>query len=161
MIKLNDFLNITEYEIGHLEVVNQQDVYGKAAISLEVYGLNSSRLLCAYDIVSQEVLEIMAEDHFAGRTYLWQVEDVKSNDLNRFRNIKIGNIVELEAEEDILEKSEAIFNGVPYDTRIIIPVDITDADFLMFAKAAHKLDITINEFMEKAIRDMVEKYAVH
>ena len=160
MIKLNDFLNITEYESGHLEVVNQQDVYGKAAISLEVYGLNSSRLLCVYDIVSQEVLEIMAEDHFAGRTYLWQVEDVKSNDLNRFRNVKIGNIVELETEEDILEKSEAIFNGVPYDTRIIIPLDIRDEDFLMYAKAAHKLDITINEFMEKAIREMVEKLKV-
>jgi len=157
MIKLNDFLNITEYESGHLEVVNQQDVYGKTAISLEVYGLNSSRLLCVYDIVSQEVLEIMAEDHFAGRTYLWQVEDVKSHELNRFRNVKLGNIVELETEEDILEKSEAIFNGVPYDNRIVIPLNITDAEFVTYAKAAHQLDITLNQFFEKAISSMIDK----
>lgn len=154
MIKLNDFLNITEYDSGHLEVVNQQDVYGKAAISLEVYGLSSSRLLCVYDIVSQEVLEIMAEDRFAGHTYLWQIEDIKG------LGDKRDHLIELETEEDILEKAEAIFNGVPYDTRIVIPLDIKDEDFLMYAKAAHKLDITINDFMEKAIREMVDKLKV-
>lgn len=151
MIKLNDFLNITNYECGHLEVVGQQDVYGKTAISLEVYGVGSNKLICAYDIVSQEVLEIIAEDHKAGKSYVWQTSDIRG--LGNYRD----QLIELETEEDILEKAEAIFNGVPYDSRIVIPVDITDKDFLLYAKAAHKLDITINEFMERAIREMIEK----
>jgi hypothetical protein len=152
MIKLNDFLNITEYETGHLEVVNQQDVYGKTAISLEVYGVGFNKLICVYDIVSQEVLEIIAEDDAARKSYVWQTSDIKG--LGNYRDY----LIELEAEEDVLEKAEAIFNGVPYDSRIVIPLDIKDEDFLMYAKAAHKLDITINEFMEKAIQEMVEKY---
>ena len=154
MIKLNDFLNITEYELGHLEVVNQQNVYGKSAISFEVYGRGFNKLICVYDVLSQEVLEIIAEDQHLHKKYVWQIEDIKG------LGDKRDHLIELETEEDILEKSEAIFNGVPYDTRIIIPLDIKDEDFLMYAKAAHKLDITINEFMEKAIREMVEKLKV-
>jgi hypothetical protein len=152
MIKLNDFLNITQYETGHLEVVNQQDVYGKTAISLEVYAVEFNKLICVYDIVSQEVLEIIAEDHALGKSYVWQTSDIKG--LGNYRDY----LIELETEEDILEKAEAIFFHKPYDSRIVIPLDIKDEDFLMYAKAAHKLDITINEFMEKAIREMVEKY---
>ena len=152
MIKLNDFLNITQYETGHLEVVNQQDVYGKTAISLEVYGFEFNKLICVYDIVSQEVLEIIAEDQAVGKSYVWQTSDIKG--LGNYRD----HLIELETEEDILEKAEAIFFHKPYDSRIVIPLDIKDEDFLLYAKAAHKLDITINEFMEQAIREMVEKY---
>ena len=151
MIKLNDFLNITSYECGHLEVVGQQDVYGKTAISLEVYGVGFNKLICAYDIVSQEVLEIIAEDRKAGKSYVWQTSDIRG--LGNYRD----RLIELETEEDILEKAEAIFNGKEYDSRISIPVDITDKDFLLYAKAAHQLDITLNQFFEKAIREMIEK----
>jgi hypothetical protein len=152
MIKLNDFLNITEYETGHLEVVHQEDVYGKTAISLEVYGFEFNKLICVYDIVSQEVLEIIAKDDAAGKSYVWQTSDIKG--LGNYRDY----LIELEAEEDILEKAEAIFFNKPYDSRIVVPIDIKDEDFLLYAKAAHKLDITINEFFEKAIQEMVEKY---
>ena len=41
------------------------------------------------------------------------------------------------------------------DTRETIEIDITDEEFLQVARAAHALDITINAFFERAIKEAV------
>ena len=41
------------------------------------------------------------------------------------------------------------------DNREMIELDITDEEFLHIAKAAHLLDITFNEFIEKAVREVI------
>ena len=42
------------------------------------------------------------------------------------------------------------------DNREMIELDITDEEFLHIAKAAHMLDITFNEFIEQAVREVIE-----
>ena len=44
------------------------------------------------------------------------------------------------------------------DTRETISLDITDEEFLVMAKAAHELDITFNEFVEKALTEALKKF---
>lgn len=61
--------------------------------------------------------------------------------------------IELEVFEDFFEKAKAILAGESYDERIIIPVDITDEEFLLIARAAHKLDITVNQFIVNALTE--------
>ncbi len=67
--------------------------------------------------------------------------------------------IEIEVEEDILTKTQAICNGLIFDTRIITPVDLTDQEFLMISKMAHERDITLNQMVEHIISEviMVEK----
>ena len=83
------------------------------------------------DAYKKEAIEIMGHDHGAG-------------------------FCEVELSKDILEKMTAVSEGRDYDPRIIIPVDMTNEEFLVIAKAAHSLDITINEFVHHALVEALE-----
>lgn len=64
--------------------------------------------------------------------------------------------VDLECVDDFIEKATAIVNGKEYDDRVSVPLDLSDEEFIEIAMAAHKLDITINQYVEKAIQNMIE-----
>lgn len=64
---------------------------------------------------------------------------------------------ELEVEEDILTKLEAICNGLTFDDRIMVPVDLDDATFASIARMAHERDITLNQMMEIIIQEEINR----
>lgn len=67
------------------------------------------------------------------------------------------NWLDLETEEDFLEKATAIFNGDDtFDTRIQIPLDLDDDVLLKLALEAHKRDITLNQMVEITLRKVIE-----
>lgn len=66
--------------------------------------------------------------------------------------------VDLETEEDFLEKATAIFNGQPFDERIIVPIDLDDETLLQLSRAAHERDITLNKMIELALQDTIDNY---
>lgn len=43
------------------------------------------------------------------------------------------------------------------DGTVNIPLDLTDNEFLKIARAAHELDITINEFMVRAVEEEINR----
>lgn len=63
---------------------------------------------------------------------------------------------EIEVEEDILTKTQAISNGLVFDTRIITPVDLSDEEFLTVSKMAHERDITVNKMFEFIISEVIK-----
>lgn len=63
--------------------------------------------------------------------------------------------VDLEVFEDWVEKATAIRDGVDYDKRIVIPLDLGDAEFTMLAKLAHEADMTLNQYVEKIIEQEI------
>jgi hypothetical protein len=65
--------------------------------------------------------------------------------------------VDLDVDEDVLEKLEAILNGDEFDTRIMMNIDMPDDLFNLAARAAHMLDITFNEFVERALKASIEE----
>jgi len=65
--------------------------------------------------------------------------------------------IDLEVEEDYLEKATAIFNGEEFDERILLPIDINDELFTQLAKEAHRRDITFNALCMEAISDFIKK----
>lgn len=102
------------------------------------------------------VYEIECLDEKANVTYKWINPDYKefSDKEAKRRDVfpdNIENLYYVEVEDDIIEKMEAIVNDREYDTRIIVPLDFTDEEFIRIAKGAHKRDITINKFIEAAL----------
>ena len=65
---------------------------------------------------------------------------------------------DLETDEDFMEKAQAIVAVQDYDTRISVPVDFTDEEILKYAMLAHKKDITLNQFIEQALREFLEHH---
>jgi len=66
--------------------------------------------------------------------------------------------IDLEVEEDFLEKAEAIFNGNSFDARIQVPVDLDNDTLLKLFAEAHKRDITLNQLVEEILRNMIAKH---
>jgi len=64
---------------------------------------------------------------------------------------------DLETEEDFLEKAKAILDGEEFDTRIEVPIELSDADFMALAKMAHERDITFNEMVVEILKLAIER----
>lgn len=65
--------------------------------------------------------------------------------------------IDLETEEDFFEKCKAMFNGIEFDTRIEVPLDLDDDLILKLAMQAHKRDITLNSMVEIILKEVIDK----
>jgi Arc/MetJ family transcription regulator len=66
--------------------------------------------------------------------------------------------VDLECDDDFMQKALAIAAGEDYDTRVSMPIDFTDEQLLKYMKLAHERDMTFNQFVEEALREAIEDY---
>lgn len=85
----------------------------------------------------------------ATKTELIKVLQEAKDQINHFHD-KFGTTgsgeVALKHIDDVLKTEE----------RVTIEVEITDEEFLYLAKAAHKKDVTINEFIEMALKSFID-----
>ena len=63
--------------------------------------------------------------------------------------------IDLEVEEDFLDKAAKMFDGVSFDTRIVVPLDLDNDTMLTLAMEAHKRDITLNEMVELVLVEAI------
>jgi len=66
--------------------------------------------------------------------------------------------IDLEVEEDFLEKAKAIFNGETYDKRVQVPIELEDDVMLQLCMEAHKHDITLNKMVEKVLLEVIKTH---
>ena len=99
-------------------------------------------------------------------TYQWINPEFKSGYLAECKRRKIDphhawdnvRYTELETSEDYLDKAHAVFNNLPYDERIVVPLDLEDDVILMLALEAHKRDITINKMVEIVLQRAIDEH---
>jgi hypothetical protein len=65
--------------------------------------------------------------------------------------------VDLETEEHWFEKAKAILNGVKFDERIQVPVDLDNDTLLKLSMEAHKRDITLNDMIALILNRLIEE----
>lgn len=168
MITIKDFLEVIDYKITEGSEY-LWDCYGSNAWYLERQLPTSTMgntVSCVFDNIEQFVYEITAWDNLNNRVYRWihpdYIKKYKKSCKKKQVNFKIAyddvEYIDLDVEQDILEKAKAIANNEEYDTRVIVPLEISDTELVLIARAAHELDITINEFFERAMIDLIEKY---
>lgn len=100
------------------------------------------------------------------RVHLVEICDYRNNRAYRIKDESLESddqawdtffFVDLESDEDFLEKAKAIIGEEDYDTRVSIPIEMPDDELLRYMMAAHKMDITFNKFIELALRELIEK----
>ena len=64
--------------------------------------------------------------------------------------------IDLEVDDDFIQKFLAIKSGQDYDTRVQLPVDFSDEDLLRYMKLAHERDITFNELVTQALTEAIQ-----
>jgi hypothetical protein len=162
MNTLTNFLKAIDYKITDSSEYNWH-CYGSDIRSIDSYNLGITECTALFTKSEGEIRELTMHDYENDRSYRWT--DPKFEQARKDEALSIGaddslaydgvNFIELEMVEDMFEKMEAVTKGEKYDTRITIPVDLTEQEFLEVARAAHALDITINAFFEMAIKEAV------
>jgi len=114
---------------------------------------------------SPTVYELQAHDYANGRAYRWQAEEHReayeaecrangSDPKNAWDDL---NYVDLETLDDYFQKVEGIKSGMPYDTRVSVPIDLPDSDLFQLMKLAHEEDITLNQMVERLLMRAIEQ----
>jgi len=119
-----------------------------------------------FDTKDQTVYEVQAHDYVNNRAYRMINEDflkkMKKEAKRRHVSKKEAwddvDYVDLEVDDDFIQKSLAIKAGGDYDTRVSIPIDMPDYELLQYMKMAHERDMTFNEFVEEALRYAIDKH---
>jgi hypothetical protein len=65
------------------------------------------------------------------------------------------NYVDLEADDDWIQKALAIIAGEDYDTRVDVPLRMDDDALFELMKRAHEQDITLNQLVEDILRNVI------
>jgi hypothetical protein len=69
------------------------------------------------------------------------------------------NYVDLEVDDDFIQKGLAIRDGNAYDTRVEVELDLDDDLLFGLMKLAHQKDITLNQLIEQILREAIAKHA--
>jgi hypothetical protein len=160
MIALKDFLEVIDYSITEGWAYGWK-CFGPNAYALDHHDAEYSKnaFTIIFDKQDKTVYSVEAHDYENNRSYRMMnplFKDSYDNECEErgLKDMAWDNVpyTDLETDEDWLEKATAIFDGKEYDTRVSIPLDIPDADLFKYMVMAHERDMTLNQFIEEALR---------
>ena len=165
-IMIKQFMETVNYRITVGSDYGWQ-CYGHNAYMLDSWNgeQDGHSLTIIFDTKTQEVYEVQAHDYVNQRAYRWINPDyVKKNnkearkrDVDRKEAWDNVDYVDLETVDDFFEKAQAIVQGQPYDTRVQVPIDLSDHDMFQLMKMAHEHDITLNQMVEVLLKKVIEQ----
>jgi len=165
MITLKEWMELVDYRITEGSDYCW-DCYGHDAHCLDSWNgdQNGHSFTVIFDTKTQVVYEVQAHDYLHNRAYRLINPEFKSNHDKEavHRDININeawdntNYVDLDVDDDFIQKGLAIRDGEDYDTRVKVPVDFTDEELLTYMKMAHERDMTFNQFVESALKAAIE-----
>jgi hypothetical protein len=120
---------------------------------------------CVFDTLTQGIYEVHVEFvNLEKRPYRWlnpNTKDVMYAEA-AYREIDADQAwddikwIDLETEEDFLEKASAIFKGETFDDRVSVPLNLNDEELFAMMKLAHEKDITLNQLMVEILQAAID-----
>jgi hypothetical protein len=167
VITLKDFMQTVDYKITEGSDFCW-DCYGSNAYTLSYW--NQDHAGHGFSIIfntrTHSVYEVQAHDYKHNRAYrlispayqLSYAAEARVRDIPYSEAWDDVNYVDLETDEDFLDKARLIISGEDYDTRIDVPLRMDDDALFELMKKAHERDITLNQLIEEVLRNVI---AVH
>ena len=171
MITMKEWMELVDYKI------TEGDNYGWSCFGTYAYTLdywngdhNGYSMVLTFDTKTQVVYMVEAHDFKNQRAYRMIDPAFKETHDAEYKTRGIEDqaweddngdpvkYTDLDVDADFLEKARAIVAGEDYDTRVQISVDFTNEELLQYAIMAHEQDITLNELIEGALRDMIDRH---
>lgn len=119
-----------------------------------------------FDTVTQEVYEATVCDYTKENCYRIMNPDytdaylceADSRNVNPNQAYDEVEYIDIDVEEDFIEKATAILNGQPYDERVTVAFNLPNDVLFILMKDAHEQDMTFNDYMtdvlERAVADV-------
>jgi len=168
MITMKEWMELVDYKITEGGAYGWS-CYGPNAYTLDswngVHGSGGYSFSIVFSTKSQKVYEVSVCDYTNDRAYrMINPKNVDKHNKEAEHKSVLANqawddvdYVDLDVVDDFIQKCLAISAGEDYDTRVQVPVDFSDEELLQYMKLAHERDMTFNEFVEDALRNMLEE----
>ena len=169
MITLKEWMELVDYKITEGSDYGW-GCYGPNSFTLDswngVHGKGGYSFSITFSTKTQKVYEVSMCDYTNDRAYRMinpkNIEKHRKEALARNVNLNEAwdcvDYVELDVDDDFIQKALAIRAGEDYDTRVQVPVDFSDEELLQYMKLAHERDMTFNELVEEALRHAIDEY---
>lgn len=169
MITMKEWMELVDYKITEGSDYGWQ-CYGPNAYTLDswngIHGAGGHSFSIVFSTKTQKVYEVSVCDYTNNRAYRMinpsKVEKHRKEATDRGCSINEAwdcvDYVDLEVVEDFMEKSRAIKAGEEYDTRISVPLDLPDDLLLEAALNAHRQGITLNDYINNALLEMLKEF---
>ena len=163
MLTLPEFFELIEHRVtGGSEF--QWQCYGHHAYVIDSDGANH-HFSVVFDRDNQTVYEVTVCDYANDRAYRMINPDFKfgHDDEAAGRGVPANQAwedvcyVDLDVDDDFIQKSLAIRDGKTYDTRVQLELDLDDDLLFGLMKLAHQQDITLNQLIEQILREMIDR----
>lgn len=165
MITLKQWMEIVNYRITEGSQYTWE-CYGPNAYTLDSWNGDHDgySMSIIFDTKTQVVYEVQAHDYAGDRAYRMinpdffkkHKKETKRRDCNLNEAWEYVDYVNLEMDEDWIEKATAIVNGEEYDQGVLVPVDFTDEELLKYMMMAHERNMTFNDFVSEALANIIE-----
>lgn len=166
MITMKEFMEVVDYRITEGSRYCWE-CFGPDAYSLDSWNgdFDGHSLSITFDTKTHTVYMAEAFDYTRNRAYRLinpefasaHKEEAQRRDVEYAQAWDDVKFVDLEVDEDWMEKAQAIVAGNDYDTRVKVPIDFTDEELLQFMMLAHERDITFNQLVEEALKSAIEQ----
>lgn len=167
MITVKEFMEVVNYRITEGSNYGWQ-CYGPHAYCLDSWNgeQDGHSLSVTFDQRTQTVYEAQIHDYLHNRAYRMINPDYVQahRDEANHRDSDMDeawdgvNYIDLEVDDDWIQKALAVVAGEDYDTRISVPIDFSDEELLKYMKMAHEQDMKFNDFVELALREAIKQH---
>jgi len=166
MITMKEWMELVNYRI------TEGSDYGWQCYGSDVYQLDSwngeqdgHSFTITFDTRDQTVYEVQAHDYVHNRAYRMVNQDfakkmkkeAKKRDVDKDQAWDEVNYIDLEVDDDFIQKCLAIREGKDYDTRVEVPIELDDDTMFALMKMAHEHDITFNKLIENVLRTEINR----
>ena len=169
MITMQEFMEVIEYRITEGGAF-MLDCFGPNASPYSISAWNGEQdgwsFCITFDTKSQTVYMVEACDYKNDRAYRLFDPEFKDAYLEGIDPAYVNqawddvDYIDIESDDDWIEKALAIRNCEDYDTRVSIPLTLPDDELFALMKLAHEKDLTLNELVEQILEEAIDQYDV-
>ena len=169
MITMKEWMELVGYRITEGSDYMWQ-CYGSNAYAIDSWNgeQDGHSFTVIFDTKDQTVYEVQAHDYVHDRAYRMINEDfqkknrkeAKKRDIDKDNAWDDVDYVDLDVDDDFIQKCLAIQAGEDYDTRVSVPMEFSDEELLTYMKLAHEQDITFNQLVERALREALDREGI-
>ena len=158
MITLKEWLELADYRITE---GSDYQFFSDHAYSLTTWNgeHDGSSLEIIFDQQTQVVYAVEACDYKHNRAYRLINSDYANldHDKNAWDDTKW---IDLDVDDDFIEKALAIKSGEDYDTRVTMQLDLPHDLLHKLMLMAHEADMTLNEFVVELLQNAIDNREV-
>lgn len=165
MVTIKDFLQVIDYRI------TEGSDYGWTCFGSNVHVLSfwngdqdGSSANITFDTKTQTVYVAEVCDYRNNRAYRLLNPDYKQQyfEYAKSKNCDADQAwddikyTDLDIDEDWLDKTRAIVQGLEYDSRVPVTLNMNDDELHVLMKLAHERDITLNKLVEEILTEAMK-----